>query len=316
MSPFLLISLHPGMALKFWKPGTAVPGSSLDRASEQEGSLVQSTPFTSSLSIQDQRERLPIFQHRVFRYFLSTRAQLISVLEAPSFCTALKHMVPLSSLVKPVVAKQRVRRSIQLIPGVLFIESPELPQYLHEAGWTSSGSIIACTQPRRVAATSVASRVAAEVGTVLGDEVGYTIRFEDVSSRERTRILYMTDGMLFRETLIDPLLTRYSVIMACQFVNVPQNYRALHLRPSRSTKRTREVFIQIYFSVSSKSHCHSSFFEVYVDLASQDPSQKTLSSTDCLFRNSRCHVLQGLFYIWNFPRGSHHYQSSRTHVSC
>ena len=44
-------------------------------------------------------------------------------------------------------------------------------------------------------------------------EVGYTIRFEDVSDKERTRILYLTDGMLFRETLVDPLLSRYSVIM-------------------------------------------------------------------------------------------------------
>ncbi len=43
--------------------------------------------------------------------------------------------------------------------------------------------------------------------------MGYTIRFEDVSDKERTRILYMTDGMLFRETLVDPLLSRYSVIM-------------------------------------------------------------------------------------------------------
>ena len=45
------------------------------------------------------------------------------------------------------------------------------------------------------------------------DQVGYVIRFEDVSDKERTRILYMTDGMLFRETLVDPLLSRYSVIM-------------------------------------------------------------------------------------------------------
>lgn len=44
-------------------------------------------------------------------------------------------------------------------------------------------------------------------------QVGYTIRFEDVSNKETTRILYMTDGMLFRETLVDPLLSRYSVIM-------------------------------------------------------------------------------------------------------
>lgn len=106
----------------------------------------------------------------------------------------------------------------------------ELPQYLYEAGWAAEGNVIACTQPRRVAATSVASRVATEVGSLMGDEVGqtrnlpgqklnltpkvgYTIRFEDVSDKKRTRILYLTDGMLFRETLIDPLLSRYSVIM-------------------------------------------------------------------------------------------------------
>lgn len=91
----------------------------------------------------------------------------------------------------------------------------ELPQYLYEAGWAAEGNVIACTQPRRVAATSVAGRVATEVGSILGDEVGYTIRFEDVSDKNRTRILYLTDGMLFRETLIDPLLSRYSVIMVC-----------------------------------------------------------------------------------------------------
>lgn len=53
-------------ALKFWKPGTSAPGSSLDRASEQEGSLVQSAPISSSLSVQGQRERLPIFRHREY----------------------------------------------------------------------------------------------------------------------------------------------------------------------------------------------------------------------------------------------------------
>lgn len=50
-------------------------------------------------------------------------------------------------------------------------------------------------------------------------QVGYTIRFEDVSDKQRTRILYMTDGMLFRETLVDPLLSRYSVIMVRVSVN-------------------------------------------------------------------------------------------------
>lgn len=47
----------------------------------------------------------------------------------------------------------------------------ELPQYLYEAGWAAENNVIACTQPRRVAATSVAARVAEEMGSVLGDEV-------------------------------------------------------------------------------------------------------------------------------------------------
>src|ERR1700712_2284124 len=67
-------------------------------------------------------------------------------------------------------------------------------------------------QPRRVAATTVAIRVAEEVGCELGKEVGYSIRFEDVTSAT-TRIKFMTDGLLLREALVDPLLSRYSVIM-------------------------------------------------------------------------------------------------------
>lgn len=59
----------------------------------------------------------------------------------------------------------------------------------------------------------MAARVAEEMGSVLGDEVGYSIRFEDLSSPTRTRVKYLTDGMLFRETMVDPLLSRYSVIM-------------------------------------------------------------------------------------------------------
>ncbi|KAN0128525.1 Pre-mRNA-splicing factor ATP-dependent RNA helicase [Lactarius tabidus] len=92
-------------------------------------------------------------------------------------------------------------------------KTTQIPQYLHESGWSSGGRVIACTQPRRVAVTSVAARTAHEMGSVVGEEVGYTIRFEDVSSKSLTRVCYMTDGVLFREALIDPLLSRFSVIM-------------------------------------------------------------------------------------------------------
>ena len=90
-------------------------------------------------------------------------------------------------------------------------KTTQMPQYLAEAGYTSRGKV-ACTQPRRVAAMSVAKRVAEEYGCRLGQEVGYSIRFEDCTSPE-TCIKYMTDGMLLRECLIDPDLTAYSVVM-------------------------------------------------------------------------------------------------------
>ncbi|KAJ2715721.1 DEAH-box ATP-dependent RNA helicase prp22 [Coemansia spiralis] len=90
-------------------------------------------------------------------------------------------------------------------------KTTQLTQYLYEEGFARRGRI-GCTQPRRVAATSVAKRVAEEVGCRLGAEVGYTIRYEDCTSPE-TRIKYCTDGMLIREILMDADLRRYSVIM-------------------------------------------------------------------------------------------------------
>jgi pre-mRNA-splicing factor ATP-dependent RNA helicase DHX15/PRP43 len=74
-------------------------------------------------------------------------------------------------------------------------------------------SVIACTQPRRVAATSIAARVAEEMDVELGSEVGYTIRFEDVSDPYNTVLKFVTDGMLLREAMHDPLLSKYSVIV-------------------------------------------------------------------------------------------------------
>ncbi|XP_034309636.2 ATP-dependent RNA helicase DHX8 [Magallana gigas] len=90
-------------------------------------------------------------------------------------------------------------------------KTTQITQYLAEAGYTTTGKI-GCTQPRRVAAMSVAKRVSEEFGCRLGQEVGYTIRFEDCTSPE-TKIKYMTDGMMLRECLIDGDLTQYSIIM-------------------------------------------------------------------------------------------------------
>lgn len=132
---------------------------------------------------------------------------------------------------KKKLSLQETRRSLPIFPfrddliqairdhQILIIEgetgsgkTTQIPQYLYEAGFTRDGKKIGCTQPRRVAAMSVSARVAQEMGVKLGNEVGYSIRFEDCTS-ERTVIKYMTDGTLHREFLSEPDLQSYSVMI-------------------------------------------------------------------------------------------------------
>ena len=93
-------------------------------------------------------------------------------------------------------------------------KSTQIPQYLVESGgWAASNFQVVVTQPRRIAAVSLAQRVAQEAGTQLGNRVGYSVRFDDKSS-PYTQIKFVTDGLLIREaTLSDPLLSKYSVVM-------------------------------------------------------------------------------------------------------
>ena len=92
-------------------------------------------------------------------------------------------------------------------------KTTQIPQFLvHELQPHRNGKMIGCTQPRRVAAMSVSRRVAEEMDVEYGQEVGYSIRFEDFTS-PRTMLKYMTDGMLLREAMADPSLSRYSAIV-------------------------------------------------------------------------------------------------------
>ncbi|KAL1876445.1 DEAH-box ATP-dependent RNA helicase prp22 [Diaporthe australafricana] len=130
----------------------------------------------SNMTIKQQRESLPVFNFR---------SQLIQAIK--------------DNQIMIVVGETGSGKTTQLT------------QYLAEAGFGDIG-MIGCTQPRRVAAMSVAKRVAEEVGCEVGAEVGYAIRFEDKTSKD-TVIKYMTDGHLQREIIMDPDLKRYSIIM-------------------------------------------------------------------------------------------------------
>ncbi|XP_021907730.1 probable pre-mRNA-splicing factor ATP-dependent RNA helicase DEAH9 [Carica papaya] len=166
---------------QFWRPGTEKPRF----VDDEEGGVVFLSPSATSFSstyghasIEKQRQRLPVYKYKTaILYLVETHATTIIVGETGSGKTT------------------------------------QIPQYLKEAGWADGGHVVACTQPRRLAVQSVASRVAEEMGVKLGEEVGYTIRFEDLTNPAVTMIKFLTDGVLLREMMDDPLLSKYSVIM-------------------------------------------------------------------------------------------------------
>lgn len=166
---------------RFWKPGTDAPGVSIEEerksSTESETQPVIYNPNVA-LSIEQQRQKLPVFKLRNHILYMVEQYQTVVIVGATG-CG----------------------------------KSTQIPQYLLEAGWGKEGHVIGVTQPRRVAAITVATRVAEERGTILGDEVGYLIRFDASFDPDATRIKFMTDGMLIREIMADPLLRKYSVIM-------------------------------------------------------------------------------------------------------
>ncbi|AHH03843.1 ATP-dependent endopeptidase Lon [Borrelia nietonii YOR] len=102
--------------------------------------------------------------------------------------------------------------------NVLIVESPtgsgkttQIPRIIYEAGLAKLGKI-GVTQPRRIATISIAEYIAKHIGVNLGEEVGYKIRFQEITS-PKTKIKLMTDGVLLQELKKDTLLYEYDVII-------------------------------------------------------------------------------------------------------
>lgn len=91
-------------------------------------------------------------------------------------------------------------------------KTTQIPKIALELGFGSDGKQIVHTQPRRIAARSVASRIAEECGVTLGQEVGFQVRFEDTSAAN-TRLRVVTDGILLAQIQHDPKLQAYDLII-------------------------------------------------------------------------------------------------------
>lgn len=142
---------------------------------------------------------------------------------ANSYSNSYSNSYPKSSIVRadqnlPIFKiKDKVIDALKQHKTVIFIgetasgKTTQIPQFIYETR-LNGNKAIAVTQPRRVAAMSIAKRVAEEVGTELGNLVGYSVRF-DTKAGYKTVIKYVTDGMLLREAITDPKLSAYSVVV-------------------------------------------------------------------------------------------------------
>lgn len=129
----------------------------------------------------------------------------------PNVLIAERRKLPIFSVKQKIIEALKTEDTIIFIGETASGKTTQIPQFMHEAK-INGIKAIAITQPRRVAAISVAQRVAKEMNSELGFVVGYSVRFEEKCS-DRTVLKYMTDGMLLREAISDPNLNKYSIIV-------------------------------------------------------------------------------------------------------
>src|SRR5437016_2136505 len=123
--------------------------------------------------------------------------------------------LPIYELESAIVAELKTRGRLILQAPTGSGKSTQVPQILLDHGLLGDGEVV-ILQPRRLATRMLAARVAQERGVRLGDEVGYQIRFDRVAS-ERTRIRFVTEGVLLRQMLGDPSLPGVTAVIFDEF---------------------------------------------------------------------------------------------------
>lgn len=123
--------------------------------------------------------------------------------------------LPIYEIEDALLAQLREGRRLILSAPTGSGKSTQVPQMLLQHGLLGDGQVV-ILQPRRLAARLLAARVAEEVGVKLGREVGYQIRFENVTSRD-TRIRFVTEGILLRQLIEDPRLPGIAAIVFDEF---------------------------------------------------------------------------------------------------
>ena len=138
------------------------------------------------------------------------RARASGATEIPAI--SFPEALPITAYREPIQQALRDHQVIIVCGDTGSGKTTQLPKMALQLGRAARGRLIGCTQPRRLAAVTVARRVAEEFGGQVGGLVGYQHRFERRLSRA-SRIKFMTDGILLAETRHSPLLTAYDTLI-------------------------------------------------------------------------------------------------------
>lgn len=188
---------------RFWELGDDTRMGKALRQQNDEGETARG---------KDEDEKKEEFDYRASSSYLQesskTKNEVQSDFASKHTVAEQRRLLPVYTVREELATVIRDNQVVVIVGETGSGKTTQLTQYLFEEGYERIG----CTQPRRVAAVSVAKRVAEEVGCELGGLVGYAIRFEDATSEE-TRIKYMTDGVLLRESLREPDLDSYSALV-------------------------------------------------------------------------------------------------------
>lgn len=209
----------------FWKPGEPLPPADF----AAHFSPAQYNPHRH-LSLQEQRRRLPIWSYRL------------------ALLHAIEH-----------------HRVVVLVGSTGCGKSTQIPQYLREAGWTKNGMTIVVTSSRRLACSSNAARIAEELNEEIGQTVGYSIHFDSNMSPKECEIAFMTDELLVKELMYDPLLTKYSVIMLDD-AHDRTLYTEMLLILLRKILRKRRSLRLVIASATMDAEVYASYFRDVVEL--------------------------------------------------
>eukprot|EP00968_Pinguiococcus_pyrenoidosus_P007880 scaffold536_cov250-Pinguiococcus_pyrenoidosus.AAC.29 len=188
---------------RFWELGGSRMGNALGLGDKQAGAAAPK---------EEEEGDFDYKKGSAFKEHMDAKSEAVSDFAKSKTIAEQRRYLPVYSVRQDLLSVVREHQVVIVVGETGSGKTTQLTQYLHEDGYTQDNMIVACTQPRRVAAMSVAARVSEEVGCELGTTVGYAIRFEDVTGPD-TVIKYLTDGVLLRETLREADLDRYSAII-------------------------------------------------------------------------------------------------------